>query len=101
MKAEEPPRVYCKCFHCERKSLQPAHLSSPPPASNVLQLTKSRHMVMYSREVHLRVSRSSIAVLTRSDCDQAMKECEFSEKGPATLPNTMEINESQSEWCED
>uniref|UniRef100_A0A8D2ZG49 Myelin transcription factor 1b n=1 Tax=Scophthalmus maximus TaxID=52904 RepID=A0A8D2ZG49_SCOMX len=37
-------------------------------------------MVMYSRDLHLKVNRSSIAVLTCSDCDQAMKDCEFSEK---------------------
>lgn len=36
---------------------------------------------MYSRDLHLKVNRSSIAVLTCSDCDQAMKDCEFSEKG--------------------
>ncbi|XP_040009825.1 myelin transcription factor 1 [Xiphias gladius] len=37
-------------------------------------------MVMYSRALHLKVNRSSIAVLTCSDCDQAMKDCEFFEK---------------------
>ncbi|XP_078026423.1 myelin transcription factor 1 isoform X2 [Epinephelus lanceolatus] len=37
-------------------------------------------MVMYSRILHLKVKRSSIAVLPRSDCDQAMKDGEFSEK---------------------
>ncbi|KAM9350601.1 myelin transcription factor 1 [Symphorus nematophorus] len=35
---------------------------------------------MYSRILHLKVIGSSPAVLTRSDCDQAMKDCEFSEK---------------------
>lgn len=36
---------------------------------------------MYSRILHLKVKGSSIAVLTCSDCDQAMRDCEFSEKG--------------------
>lgn len=40
-----------------------------------------RHMVMYSRILHLKVNGSSIAVLPRSDRDQAMKDGEFSEKG--------------------
>ncbi|XP_069382673.1 myelin transcription factor 1 isoform X6 [Paralichthys olivaceus] len=56
------------------------HLSSLPPASNELQLTKPRHMVMYSRVLRLKVIGSSIAVLKCSDCDQAMKDCEFLEK---------------------
>lgn len=41
----------------------------------------SRHMVMCSQILHLRVNRSSIAVLTCSDCDQTMRDCEYSEKG--------------------
>lgn len=40
-----------------------------------------RHMVMYSRILHIKVNGSSIAVLSRPDCDRAMKDCEFSEKG--------------------
>lgn len=56
-----------------------------------------RHMVMYI--LHLKVNGSSIAALTHSDCDQAMKECEFSEKGktdtklnaPAGI-NTLRVN---------
>ncbi|XP_051281949.1 myelin transcription factor 1 isoform X5 [Dicentrarchus labrax] len=56
------------------------HLSSTPPVSNGLQLTKSRHMVMYSRTLYLKFSGSSIAVLTSSDCDRAMKDCELTEK---------------------
>ncbi|KAM3618383.1 uncharacterized protein V6R79_019798 [Siganus canaliculatus] len=37
-------------------------------------------MVMYSRSLPVKVKGSSLAVLTHSDCDQVMKECEFSEK---------------------
>ncbi|XP_040909546.1 myelin transcription factor 1 isoform X2 [Toxotes jaculatrix] len=37
-------------------------------------------MVMYRQLLHLKVNGSSIAVLTCSDCDQAMKDCAFSEK---------------------
>ncbi|XP_035813251.2 myelin transcription factor 1 isoform X4 [Amphiprion ocellaris] len=37
-------------------------------------------MVMFSHVLHLKVSGSSTAVLRRSDCDQAMKDCEFFEK---------------------
>ncbi|AWP09096.1 putative myelin transcription factor 1-like [Scophthalmus maximus] len=58
----------------EKEITAAPHLSSPPPASNELQLTNPRHMVMYSRDLHLKVNRSSIAVLTCSDCDQAMKD---------------------------
>lgn len=38
-------------------------------------------MVMYSRILHLKVNGSSTAVLTGFDCDRAMRDCEFSEKG--------------------
>lgn len=45
-----------------------------------------RCMVMYSRTLHLKVSGSSVAVLTCFDCDQAMKDQEFSEKGKKMMP---------------
>ncbi|XP_071329488.1 myelin transcription factor 1 isoform X5 [Trachinotus anak] len=65
----------------EKEITAAPHLSSPPPPSNELQLTNSRHMVMFSPVLRLKVTGSSTAVLTCSDCDQAMKDCEFSEKG--------------------
>ncbi|XP_026223579.1 myelin transcription factor 1 isoform X3 [Anabas testudineus] len=74
----------CRCSSvsvCLGKSVQlPTCLYSPPSPSNGLQLTKSRHMVMYSRILHFKVSGSSLSVLTGSDWDQTMKDCEFSEK---------------------
>lgn len=40
-----------------------------------------RHIGMNSQILHFKVNGSSIAVLKGCDCDQAMKDCEFSEKG--------------------
>nr|XP_046251963.1 myelin transcription factor 1-like isoform X3 [Scatophagus argus] len=72
----------CVCLF--REITAAPHLSLALSAANELQLTKSsvvfRHVVMCSRILHLKVSGSPVAVLTRSDCDQAMKDCEFSEK---------------------
>lgn len=41
----------------------------------------SRHVVMCSPVLRLKVKGSSTAVLTHPGCDQAMEDCEFSEKG--------------------
>ncbi|CAB1428257.1 unnamed protein product [Pleuronectes platessa] len=85
--AEESPssKTSGQTDRCCREINAAPHLSSPPPASNELQLTKPRHMVMYSGVLHLKVIGSSKAVLTCSDCDQAMKDCEFSGKGSICL----------------
>ncbi|KAF1390907.1 hypothetical protein PFLUV_G00062980 [Perca fluviatilis] len=71
-------------------------LSSPPPASQrtstdkiqwefIQSFCQKRHMVMYSRILHLELNGSSLAVLPRSDRHQAMRDGEFSEKGKTQL----------------